>query len=256
MRASRRSALEIEAGRRWTERRAQIGGQVLAMRRRRRWSQEELGRRVGVGRMVISRLERGQVRLDFELLERISVVFGVSLSVGLGRDPKEDVADAGHLAMQELVLRLGRTAGFDGQFELATRPAEPWRSIDVALASEARLIAIEVECWNTIGDIGAASRSSARKLAELEQAAVARWGAAARAALVWVVRDTARNRALVARYPEVFAVRFPGSSRAWVAALTGDGPVPTQAGLVWCDVRRGRFHAWRRAGRRVGRHAA
>lgn len=61
------------------------------------------------------------------------------------------------------------------------------------------------------------------------------WGPSARAALVWVVRATARNRLLVARYPEVFATRFPGSSRAWVAALTAGGPIPTEPGLVWCD---------------------
>ena len=177
-------------------------------------------------------------------------MLGVPLNVSLGRDPKEDVADAGHLAMQELVLRLGRASGFERQFEVATRPAEPWRSIDVALGSSAKRVAIDVECWNSMGDIGAAWRSSARKTAELEQAAVARWGADARAATVWVVRDSARNRALVARYPEVFAARFSGSSRAWVEALTEGGPVPNEPGLVWCDARRGRLYAWRRAGGR------
>ena len=201
--------------------------------------------------MVVARIEQGTVRLDLELLERVAIVLGVSLSISLGRDPREDVADAGHLAMQELVLRLGRASGFDRQFELAARPAEPWRSIDVALGSEARRIAIAVECWNTIGDIGAAARTSTRKAAELEQAAVGRWGEAGRAALVWVVRDSARNRALVARYPEVFGARFPGSSSAWVAALVEGGPVPREAGLVWCDVHRGRLYAWGRAARRA-----
>ena len=181
--------------------------------------------------------------MDLELLERMAIVLGVALSVSLSRDPREEVADAGHLAMQELLLRLGRAAGFDRQFELATRPAEPWRSIDVAFGSESRRVAIEVECWNTIGDVGAAARSSNRKVAELEQAAVARWGEDARAALVWVVRDSARNRRLIARYPEVFAVRFPASSRAWVAALSVSGLVPMEPGLVWCDVRRGRLYA-------------
>ncbi len=244
---SRRTALVVEADRRWTERSSRIGGQVAAMRRRRGWSQAELGRRAGVGRMVVGRLERGEVRLDLELLERIAIVLGVSLNVTFGRDPREDVADAGHLGMQELLLRLGRKAGFDRQFELATRAAEPWRSIDVALGSDARKVAIEVECWNTFGDIGNAARSSARKVAELEQAAVARWGEDARAALVWVVRDSARNRGLIARYPEVFAAGFPGSSSAWVRAINEGGDIPHEPGLVWCDVRRSRLYAWRRS---------
>jgi transcriptional regulator with XRE-family HTH domain len=222
---------------------------MRTMRRRRKWTQVDLARRAGVGRLVIGRAERGVGNLDLETLERIGLALGVALVVSYSRDPREDVADAGHLAMQELVLRLGRPAGYRAQFELPTRPSEAWRSIDVALGSELRRVAIEVECWNTFGDIGAATRSSARKLAELEQIALGRWGPDARAALVWVVRDTARNRALVARYPEVFASRFPGSSRAWVEALMSGGDVPSEPGLVWCDVGSGRLYAWRRSSR-------
>jgi len=62
----------------------------------------------------------------------------------------------------------------------------------------------------------------------------------------WVVRGTARNRGLVARYPEVFAARFPGSSAAWVRALIAGAEPAEQAGLVWCDVADTRLFAWRR----------
>lgn len=219
------------------------------MRQRRKWTQEELARRAGVDRTVIGRAERGEGRLDLETLERIGLALGVAVVVSFARDAREDVADAGHLAMQELVLRLARGAGYTAQFEVPTRPSEPWRSIDVAFGSDSRRVAIEIECWNTFGNLGEAARSSLRKLAELEQIAVGRWGAEARAALVWVVRDTARNRALLARYPEIFATRFPGSSRAWVAALTSGGEVPLEPGLVWCDVGWGRIYAWRRPSR-------
>ena len=216
------------------------------MRTRRGWSQEDLASRAGLDRNIVGRFERGEGRADLQTLERVALVFDVSFTVSLGRDPREDVADAGHLAMQELLLRLGRAAGFEVQFELATRPVEPWRSIDVAFGDPRRMVAVEVECWNTFGDIGVASRSSTRKLAELAQASIGRWGEDAKAALVWVVRDTTRNRALIARSPEVFASRFPGSSRAWVAALTAGAPIPTEPGLVWCNLRGGRLIAWRR----------
>jgi hypothetical protein len=43
---------------------------------------------------------------------------------------------------------------------------------------------------------------------------------------VWVVRPSAANRRLLARYPEIFRSAFPGSSRAWVAALTTGAPPP------------------------------
>lgn len=93
--------------------------------------------------------------------------------------------------------------------------------------------------------MGACARSSARKLSELENLAIARWGAEARVGLVWVVRATARNRALLTRYPEIFASRFPGSSRAWIAALTTGAAPPTEPGLVWCDVAATRLLEWR-----------
>ena len=210
----RRPKLAIEAGRRNREQQARIGAEIQAMRERRGWTRTTLAERSGLGRMVESRIEA--------------------------------TADVGHLAIQELVLRLGRAAGYAGSFELPTRPAEPWRSVDVGLASDARRRLLLSECWNTIGDVGAAARSSARKLAELEDLATARWGDAAQVGLVWVVRASARNRSLIARYPEVFASRFPASSRAWVEALTAGTPPPSAPGLVWCDVGATRLYEWRR----------
>jgi hypothetical protein len=61
-----------------------------------------------------------------------------------------------------------------------------------------------------------------------------------------VVRATARNRALLARYPEVFAARFPGSSRQWVNAITTGAEPPAEPGLVWASVDGTRVYAWRR----------
>jgi len=179
--------------------------------------------------------------------QRLALAVGRPLVVSVQRDVAGDTADAGHLAVQELVLRIGRRAGYDATFELATRPAEPWRSADVGLAASRRRWLIHVECWNTIGDIGAAVRSSARKQAELSDLAVARWGTGATTGLVWVVRASARNRSLVARYPEVFDRAFPGSSRQWTVALTTGAVPPRQPGLVWCDVGATRLFAWRRS---------
>ena len=236
MQRSRRVALAAEAERRIRGAIGRLGGDVLSMRRRRSWTQQQLADRAGIGRSVVGRFERGEGPIDLETLERIGLALGAPLRLEFGRDPQADVADAGHLAMQELVLRLGRASGYASGFELPTRPAEPWRSIDVVLADEARYRMVCVECWNTIGDIGAAARASARKAAELEAMAVGRWGKDAKVGLVWVVRSTARNRALLARYPEVFASRFPGSSRQWVGAVKDGSAPPDQPGLVWSDV--------------------
>jgi transcriptional regulator with XRE-family HTH domain len=246
MAGARRSAVAVEAERRVQERRARLGADIKAMRKRRKWTQNELARRADVGRQVIGRLELGLRPLDVSTLERIAVALGVPLAIGFDLDVREDVADAGHLAIQEIVLRVARAAGYETQFELPTRPNDPWRSSDVALGSGLRRLAIGAECWNTFGDIGAATRSSRRKLVELENLAVGRWGPEARAGLVWIVRGSSRNRALIDRYPEVFANVFTGSSHGWVAALTTGAEPPAEPGLVWCDTASGRLHAWHR----------
>jgi len=125
-----------------------------------------------------------------------------------------------------------------------------------AYATTVRGCSSLVECWNTFSDLGAAVRSTNRKLAEAAELAFAVGGERPhRVAACWVVRDVERNRRLLARYPELFASRFPGSSALWVKALGGSidaratlRPDPSnELGLVWCDARATRLFAWRRS---------
>jgi transcriptional regulator with XRE-family HTH domain len=242
----RRSAIVVEVERRLREQLARLGSEIRQARIQRHLTQQQLADLAGVVRMVVSRIERGVAGTPNDALQRVALAVGRPL-MSLQRDIGGETADAGHLAMQELVLGIGRRAGFDGRFELSTRPAEPWRSADVGLINDAARILLIVECWNTIGDVGAAARASTRKLAEASDLAVARWGDwLSSVGLVWVVRASARNRALVARYPEVFAARFPGSSAGWLATLVEGKRPPDGPGLVWSDVAATRLVAWRR----------
>lgn len=253
--------LAAEAHRRNLEQLARLGGEVRAARLRRRRTQQQVADDAGVSRSAESAIERGLGGgQTLDTLQRVALAAGRPLVVSLERDRLEDTADAGHLAIQELMLRLGRRAGAAGSFELATRPAEPWRSTDVGLRDDRRRILVLIECWNTFGDLGSAARSSERKRAEAAMFAVAIGGARPyRVATCWVVRATKRNRALVARYPEVFRARFPGSSLGWVRALTETSTAagarrppepPAEPGLVWCDVPATRLFAWRQRGSR------
>jgi hypothetical protein len=124
--------------------------------------------------------------------------------------------------------------------------------VDVRLIDRRARRLVVAECWNTFGDLGAASRSSNSKLRDAEEQAVAVAGDGQpfQVGLRWVVRDTKRNRAIVSRYEQIFTARFPGSSVAWVNALTNGGPMPRLPGLVWCDVRATRLFAHRRPSRR------
>lgn len=246
----KRPELVAEAQRRNREQCARLGGEVRRSRRRRRQTQAQLAAQVGVVQSTISDLERGHgASLSVDLWQRVFAALDRHLVLDASRDAAEEPADAGHLAIQELVLRLGRAAGYRGSFEVPTKPADPTRSTDVGLRDDRRRLLVLVECWNIFGDIGAAARGSARKQAEAEAAAVAFGGEVPlRVATCWVVRATRRNRELIARYPEAFSARFPGSSHGWMRALTSGGDPPSAAGLVWCDLGARRLFSLRRRG--------
>jgi transcriptional regulator with XRE-family HTH domain len=226
------------------------GGKIRRARKRRGWTQAELARRVQVAQATISEMERGEGgTLSVELWQQVAIVLGLALDLTLGRDALEEPVDAGHLAVQELLLRLGRLAGYGRTYELPTKPGDPSLSTDVGLTDGANRRLLQVECVNTFGNINAAMRSSDRKRAEAEQMAVAvGHGRPYAVHQIWVVRATRRNRELLVRYPELFATRFPGSSKAWVNALTTGSAPPSEPGLVWCDVRATRLFEWRAPG--------
>jgi transcriptional regulator with XRE-family HTH domain len=228
-----------------------LGEAIRSARRRRRLTQAQLGERVGVSRGTVARIEQGRGQgVPITTWLALAAALHLTPRFELQRDWREEPVDAGHLAIQDLALRLGRMSGYDRTFELRTRASDPSRSVDVALRSDRHRRLVVVECWNTIGDVGAGARTFGRKLAEAGDLAVAIGGDRPYAVHgVWIVRASRRNRDLVARYPEVFRAAFPGSSTGWVAALTRGDPPPRDAGLVWCDVGASRVHAWR-AGRR------
>jgi transcriptional regulator with XRE-family HTH domain len=224
------------------------GEKLRRARRRRKWTQAQLAERVGLHQPTISDLERGAGgTLSLEVWQQVALLLGLPLDLTLGRDPLQAPDDAGHLAVQELVLRLGRKLGCRRTFELPTKPSNPSLSTDVGLTDDTNRRLVQVECVNTFGAINAAIRSSDRKRAEAEELAIAiGHGRPYTVHQVWVVRATRRNRQILARYPELFGSRFTGSSRAWVQALTEpQAPPPTQPSLVWCDVAATRIFEWR-----------
>jgi transcriptional regulator with XRE-family HTH domain len=226
-----------------------LGAAVRSARRGARLKQTTLAQRVGVDQGRISQLERGQGQgAPLRLWIALGLALGRPLAVTLSRPQGEmrEPADAGHLAMQERLLELAHANGRRASFELPTRALDPRRSIDVCVRDGRQRVLMIQEAWNTLGDVGAAIRSTNRKAAEAaDLAATIDDGPSYRIATVWVVRPSASNRALIRRYPHVFRAAFPGSSRSWVAALTTGAPVPIEPGLVWLDPGSGRVTAWR-----------
>jgi transcriptional regulator with XRE-family HTH domain len=249
----KRSPLAIDARRRTQEQTAWLGGELRRSRLGRRLTQQQASERVGIARSTWSAAERGEgAGLTLETWQRMTMAVGRPLRIDLPRDALDEPADAGHLALQELVLRLARAAGYNTSFELPTKSADPRRSADVGLRDDRRRRLLLVEVWNTFGDIGAAARSTNRKGAEAAGLAAALGGERPYSVHgCWVIRATRRNRQLVARYPELFASRFPGSSEGWRRALTEGTAPPEQPGLVWADVAASRLFSWRRRPRQA-----
>ena len=243
----RQSKLQVEAIRTLQAVLRTEGQKIRSARRRRGWTQKELGRRADLSQQTISQMERGDgATLSLAAWKRVAMVLNLPLELRVGRDALELPGDAGHLAPQELILRLGRVAGYRRTFELPTKTSDPMRSTDVGLVSHAKRRLLRIECVNSFGNIGDAVRSSDRKQREAEGLAISLGhGQPYSIHECWVVRSTRRNREILARYPEIFASRFSGSSRRWVRALTTGSEPPREPGLVWCDLNATRLFDWR-----------
>ena len=228
----KRPSARVTGGREARAIAANLARALFATRKRRRWTQDRLADAVGVSQTEISHLERGYgARTSIETWVAIGIALDRPIAIGFGRDVVEPLSDAGHLAAQELLLRLAVGGGWSGRFEAPSDPRDPRHATDVVL-TRATGEHVLVEIWNRLDDLGAAIRSSDRKAAEA--------GANGRAVQVlWLLVDTHANRAIVRRFPAILRARFHGSSAGWVRALVGDWRAPTKPGLAWIDVRSG-----------------
>ena len=199
---------------------ANLGRDTRVTRLRRRLTQEGLGERVDLSQAEISRLEHGNgAGASIETWVAIGMALGRPVAIGFGRDVVDpELRDAGHLAAQELVLRVARAGGWSTQIEAPSDPARPLHATDVLL-SRGDGTTVLVEIWNRLDDLGAAVRSTDRKLAGARRTSPSPRS-------LWILVDTAANREIVRRYPALLRSRFPGSSPAWVRALAAGGPLP------------------------------
>jgi len=218
-----------------------LGAELRAARRRARLTQEQLGRRVGLGTTRISELERGlgasaPVSIGARLGMAISRPLAMSFSRDLAASPEP--ADAGHLAGQELVLRLARQTGRTGVFEMPVGSSATPGVVDVAIRDDIAFVVMLIEIWNRMLDLGSASRSTSRKVTDV---AAMMPLPGFRVASCWLLVDNAANRAILRRFPEIFRARFSGSSARWTRAIVHGQTPPVEPGVAWIDPRSGRI---------------
>lgn len=241
----RRTGALVQGARESARIAATLGGDLKDSRVRRRLTQRALGHRAGLSQGRISDLERGDgASAPLETWIALGIALGRPLAVSFSREIETaEPRDAGHLRAQDLLLGFARRLGRRADLELPSRPTDPSRAIDVVIRDDLDRALILIEIWNRLDDLGAAIRSTTRKLAEADGLAVlaAGDGAPYRVASCWLLVDTVANRRLLARYPEIFAARFRGSSVGWVRCLVDGAAAPPSPGLAWIDTRAGRI---------------
>jgi transcriptional regulator with XRE-family HTH domain len=88
---------------------ADIGLEIRILREKKRMTSKELAEKVGLSQSQMSRLEKGQRRIDSKMLERISVALGVSPSYFFEKRGLESVTPAVEDAdLKHLTLDIGK----------------------------------------------------------------------------------------------------------------------------------------------------
>jgi transcriptional regulator with XRE-family HTH domain len=218
-------------------------------------TQAEVGALAGVVQGTVSEVERGTTAtLSHLVLARMAKACGSELHAYLQRvSGAQEPRDIAHLRTQALIASTAEAGGWQATPEAAIEDAaERSRSIAVLLARAAleraavELAIVEVLDW--LPDVGASLRSWDRRLARVERWAIAtrtreRDGATLvpRVSGCWVLRATKRNRQLVRELRPLFAARFQGVGRDWIAALGTDAPMPASPALLWVSVKADRL---------------
>src|SRR5207253_10920185 len=105
----RRPELAAVARRRNVEQLTVLGGELRRTRKRRRLTLRALAALTSISKSAIASIELGHGGSHtLDTWQRLALALDRPLRVELTRDRFEETADAGHLAIQELVLRLGR----------------------------------------------------------------------------------------------------------------------------------------------------
>lgn len=229
--ASHRAALErtTVVGRR-------IGIGIRDSRVALRLTQRVASERAGVSQSAWSRIERGMCSgVPLATLAACAAAVDAQLAAFIEARPGASLPrDIEHLRRQELLISLARGGGWAARPE---RPIDPVaarsRSVDVDLVRRHGGEEVAVEIEDLIADGGAVIRNLTDKTAAVRRDAVP--GATVRGLLI--VRATRRNRAVVGALPALFSSRFPGSSAAWLRALTDStAPLPDGDGFLWSSV--------------------
>lgn len=199
------------------------------MRKRKGWSQRDLGSRAGVDKSVVCDIEAGRLELvRLPTIRTVGKVLGIGIEIA-PRWPIADVArllDADHAALVERVVKLFAAEGWESVVEYTFNDFGDRGSVDILGWHSGRRALALVEIKTRVADVQALHAAFDRK-ARVVPRLVARdrgWRSDA-VGMLLVVADRHSNRDALIRHARTFATRFPSKpreARRWIRDPVGD----------------------------------
>lgn len=143
-----------------------VGLAIRALRRRRGWTQTEVGRRAGCTASLISRIERGLARqVAVERLERVAGALGARLMIRVLWQGEEldRLMDRDHAGIVEAVLGLLRQSGWVTIPEATFQVGGERGSIDILAWHPVARILLVIEVKSVVPDVQATLSGIDRK---------------------------------------------------------------------------------------------
>jgi transcriptional regulator with XRE-family HTH domain len=213
----------------------QFGRLVRALRQRRRWRQQDLADRAGVGRTVIVDFEAGRLggmRLDTQ--RQIAVALGFSMDVsprGLGTDA-DRLLDQGHAVLMGATTKWLDGLGWRRVPEVSYSEWGERGSIDLLAWHEATATLLVIEIKTELVSVEATLRKLDEKVRLASRIALSRFGWRAEAASrLLVLPDVRSERRRVAAHGSVLDDAFP--IRSYDARRWCRSPIGSVAALLF-----------------------
>ncbi len=208
-----------------------VGRGCRALRIRRRWTQNELGRRAGVSRGVVARIEQGGGdAVTVRTLDRVAAALGARVHVRLSWNGEglDRLLDARHAATVEQFVKLLRGDGWTVGTEVSFNSFGERGSIDVLAVHEPAGALLVVEVKTVIPDIQDMLATLDRKVRLAPQIAVARGWTSRSVSRVLVVTDSRTSRRRVDAVRSTFDAALPDRAwaiRRWLRSPNGSRPI-------------------------------
>ena len=208
-----------------------FGRGVKALRQRKRWRQEDLGREAGVSRGVIARIEQGHAnKVTVETLDKVAGALGARVSCRLtwNGEGLDRLLDAEHAAIVEAVVRALRAADWLVATEVSFSIYGERGSIDVLAFHPSARVLLVVEVKSVVPDVQATLVTLDRKERLATQIARERGWEPIAVARLLVVGENRTARRRIEAHAATFGNTFPHRARAirrWIAAPDAQRPL-------------------------------